>query len=244
VDIRNDKPANDEGVNMEERAFITPKQNKDHCPYCGFWFEKAPTRKKKCPECQQYIFVRFGQLCTEEEKEIFDWLSHYWIYAELGITRDLFDKTRQQLSREFGCVASVQDTKWRILNQISTPEKSFTYRKFAYQAMAKILEEEGKSADHVLSEAHKMEVLEGKLYNEIRAESLHQELLAVKESSVTTIVKVMTANDEHVCEECRKLSQKTFTLDEALKTLPIPRLCTSIKCRCIYGYIPSGYEDE
>lgn len=233
---------------MEEYVFTTPKQNTDSCPYCGFWFEKAPTRKKKCPKCQQYIFVRFGQLCTEEEKEIFDWLEHYWIKEELGITRELFNKTRQKLSREFGCVASVRDTEWRILNQINTPEKSFTYRKFAYQAMAKILEEEGRSADNVLAEAHKMEILEGKLHNEIWAESLHQELLVVKqmdkELGRETRVEVMTANDEYVCEECRRLSQKTFTIDEALEFMPIPRQCTSIKCRCSYGYIPSGYEDE
>lgn len=227
------------GRKDDEYKFLTPKPTKDTCPYCGFSFEKAPTRKKKCPECGNDIFVRWGELYTVEEKDIFDWLSRYETH-ELGITRDVFNKTRQELSKQFGFVASVNDTFWRILNIINTPEKSYRDRRLIYLAMADILKSEGKSTDEVLAQAHKMELLEGKAENEASAKRFREELLEVKRRSENSgtkwVVKVNTCNDGYVCEECKKLSKMTFTIDEALKNMPIPQRCTNSRCRCCYVF--------
>jgi len=47
--------------------------------------------------------------------------------------------------------------------------------------------------------------------------------------------KILTRNDDLVCDECKKLSDMTFTIDEFLKTMPVPHKCTNAKCRCWYG---------
>ena len=48
------------------------------CPYCGIRLEKTPQRKKKCPSCGNYIYVRTNlltnekMLLTEEQKNLLD----------------------------------------------------------------------------------------------------------------------------------------------------------------------------
>jgi len=223
------------GGKDEEFSFVTPTPTIDSCPYCGFKFEKIPTRKKKCPECGNYIYVRFGKLYTEEEKDIKDLLDNFTM-QELGVTRNIFNKTRQELSQEFGVVASVNDTSWRILNLIVVKDISITHKKIAYQAMASILKDEGKNTDKILAQAHEMELLEGKAENEARAKKFRKELLEMKNIGSKMLVKILTANDEYVCEECGKLSKMTFTIDEFLETMPIPYTCTNAKCRCSIGF--------
>jgi hypothetical protein len=66
------------------------------------------------------------------------------------------------------------------------------------------------------------------------------DLLNIKElnrtSGIQMVARVLTANDELVCEECRKLSKMTFTIDEALATMPIPNNCLNGNCRCGYAF--------
>lgn len=61
----------------KEFEFTTQSPTTKTCPYCGGKLEKIPTRKTKCPECGNYIFVRQGKLYTEEEKDIRDYLMRY-----------------------------------------------------------------------------------------------------------------------------------------------------------------------
>lgn len=221
---------------------VTKQPTSETCPYCGYKFEKIPKRKKRCPECENEIFVRWGKLYTEEEKDIKDWLDSYNI-KELGITRDEFNKSRQELSKEFGFIASVNDTFWRILTTINTPDKSFSYRKLVYLAMTHILKMEGKSTDEVMAKAQKMEIAEGKIANEESAKAFIEELLKVKglndRSGTQMVGRILTCNDEHVCDECKKISKMIFTIEEALEAMPIPHKCTNIRCRCYYGFSSS-----
>lgn len=39
------------------------------CPYCRRKLEKKPTRKSKCPQCGELIYVRAGDLLREDELE-------------------------------------------------------------------------------------------------------------------------------------------------------------------------------
>lgn len=184
------------------------------CPYCSHKLEKIPSRKKKCPECEKYIFVRFGKLYTEDEKDIFDWLNHYNV-QELDISRDDFNKTRQKLSKEFGFVASVNDTAWRLLNTINTPDTSYQYRKQIYMAMHHILMLEKKKTRHIEIKINKMELLD------------------LKKAGIKH-VKIYTCNDDHVCGQCNNLSGKVFDIEKVLKEMPIPNKCENEQCRCWY----------
>lgn len=225
-----------------EYKFVTKEPTTNTCPYCDVKFEKIPTRKKKCPECGEYIFVRWGKLYTEEGKNIKDWLDNYNM-QELGVTREMFNKTRKELSQEFGFVASVNDTLWRLLNRVVANENSYRHKRMAYQAMESVLKSEGKNTDDIVAQAREMEFMEGKIANEESAKAFRKELLQVKENNNITgnqsVVRILTCNDEHVCDECKRLSKTTFTVDEALHTMPIPNKCTNNECRCLYGFFTS-----
>jgi len=200
--------------------FTIQEPTTDTCPYCGAKLDKIPTRKKKCPECGNYIFVRFGKLYTEEEKNIKDFLDRYTL-QELGINRDDFNKTRQKLSEEFGAVASVNDTAWRLLNSINMNDKSYRDRRFIYTEMQQILISEGKNAKHIKFEIERMGLLE------------------YKQEGVKR-VEIKTCNDDHVCDQCKKLNGKVFDIDDALREMPIPTMCENDECRCWYSYLGYG----
>jgi hypothetical protein len=195
------------------------------CPYCSEVLETAPKRKKKCPHCGRFIFVRQGELFTEaslkdyeakqrEEAAISSWLSRL---AQFGVTQQAFDRHRKALSKQFGFQAPVNDTVWRILNSLVRPSRSRQDLKAIYLYMANLIIEEGKDPKPYLAEAAR------------------HELLDLKESGVVSKVKVSTCNDDSVCSACRKLEKKTFTINEALAKMPIPNACQNPSgCRCWY----------
>ena len=63
------------------KASILSKRNDTICPYCGFTFDVAPSRKRACPKCKQQI-IRFRNwseddkvyLMTQEEYKLYDTL--------------------------------------------------------------------------------------------------------------------------------------------------------------------------
>lgn len=193
--------------------FVTKQPTSKTCPYCKYELEFTPKRAKKCPNCGNKIFVSKGKLYTEEEKDIRYWLGRV---EDLGITRKMFNEEREKLSEQFGSRASINDTAWRILNNINTPDKSYQDRKFIYLAMEYILFIEDKDTKSMRMKVNKME------------------LLNLKEAG-TEKVHIHTVNDDLVCDECKKLSKMVFTIDKALKTMPIPNKCKNEQCRCSYS---------
>lgn len=97
--------------------------------------------------------MRNGQLVTEEQATIMDWLVHLELF---GITRKDFDKHRQELSKQFGGQASVNDTLWRILNTLVVDyAKDDAALEQVYREMAKLVSSEGKDPTQYLVEAEK-----------------------------------------------------------------------------------------
>ena len=185
------------------------------CPYCGTDLQSKPTRKKKCPSCGQYILVRKGNLLTEDDAKIIDWLDRL---NGFNIDRRAFDKHRDALTKQFGFQAPVNDTLWRIFTLLKRESRGHQDLKWVSLHMAEILREEGKDPTPHLADA------------------LREELLDYKESGVL-FVQVSTCNDRHVCRSCEALTEQIFSIDDALKMMPIPHACVSTtKCRC--GYVP------
>jgi len=184
------------------------------CPYCRAKLAEKPKRKKKCPTCGEDIFVRKGQLLTKDDADIADWLERV---QQLGITRSDFNHKRQKLSDRFGKKASVNDTAWGILNELIVSMKKRENQKIIYLEMAHIAIIEGKDPTKYLAEAAK------------------QDLFGYKALGIRR-VKVYTTNDNEVCENCRKMSNKTYDIDQAIKDLPIPNNCKGNDfCRCWYS---------
>lgn len=121
------------------------------CPYCNKVLQTKPERKSPCPFCGNSILVRMGNLVTEEDAQIEDWLTR------TDITRTQFDKTRERLSQQFNQRASVNDTIWRLLNELvakyATHPSSLEQ---VYRHMSAFMSGEGKDPTMYLIEAEKV----------------------------------------------------------------------------------------
>ena len=127
---------------------------KPKCPNCNSVLQAKPTRKQECPYCNKFIFVRNGELVTEEQATILDWLGALEYF---GITRKDFDEQRSELSKKFGVQASVNDTLWRIFNNlIITFASNEVALEQIYREMAKLVSSEGKDPTQYLVEAEKV----------------------------------------------------------------------------------------
>jgi len=129
-------------------------KKKPKCPNCNFTLADKPVRKQKCPQCDNYISVRNGELVTEEEANILDWLLRL---EHFGISRRDFDKHRKELSQQFGQLASVNDTVWRIFNHlIEINYNDFVAQEQIYREMAALVSSEGKDPSEYLVQAEKV----------------------------------------------------------------------------------------
>lgn len=121
------------------------------CPYCNKVLPIKPERKAPCPFCGKFILVRMGDLVTEEDAHIEDWL------MRTGISRTQFDKTREHLSQQFNQRASVGDTIWSLLNELvakyATHPSSLEQ---VYRHMSALMSGEGKDPTMYLLEAEKV----------------------------------------------------------------------------------------
>ncbi len=190
-----------------------PERTLTSCPYCFIELEKQPTLRIKCPHCEKLIVVRNGQLITEQEAEIDHVLKQL---ERFGIDKIQFEKHYQTLSKKTGKQASVNDTVWRILNELVGEAQNYFTKKQIYFEMARFSRMEGRDTKPYIVEAARMELLE------------------IMESGLEK-VQINNVNDDHVCEACRAVEGKTFTISEALSDMPIPNLCQNQECRC--GYV-------
>lgn len=95
------------------------------CPYCGVELEKKPDRKKKCTDCNNYIFVRTSPvdksqvLITEDEIDLIDeqWAIYNGTYDDYLSQKKKFEYEREKLTKKFGSKASENDIKWSLLNE-------------------------------------------------------------------------------------------------------------------------------
>jgi len=200
------------------------KMSEPRCPYCNKVLDKKPTRKKKCPHCGNYIYVRRGQLMTLEQVEEYEarqreeWNRKQWLerLGKYGVTEQIFKSYQMKLSNEFGTQASINDTVWRILNTELGRATDAQSLRTVYYDMAELLRSEGKNPVSVLEKTARLSLLE------------------LQQDGVTHVT-ISTANDTYVCDSCKAMEGKVIAIDLALRELPIPHVCTSNGgCRCMY----------
>ncbi len=215
------------------------------CPYCKQILDKTPKRKKKCPHCGKYIYLRSlptgdhqKVLVTEDRaKEIEkEWetvqFRKKWMQSlqGYGLSAQDFDTHREMLRERFGQEPGDGDIIWSMFNDVvhkSIADAKSTELKLPYFEMALFLYQEGRGFVHLLEQSHRME------------------LTAYKRDGILHKVFIITAGDAS-CEACQKLEGKVFTVDEALEQMPLPcKDCTFDFagtgqrgwCRCLYGAV-------
>jgi DNA-directed RNA polymerase subunit RPC12/RpoP len=189
------------------------------CPYCSAPLDTAPARKKKCPSCGQFIYVRTRPsdnqriLVTEEDAKSLDALKN------LGVSQKEYQDIEKQLSQKFRTAPSQGDIVWTILNErlISAMKKNdWQQMGMLYWSQARLLYELGKEFFRPGQEAARC-------------------VLRNYQSMGVRKVEILTAGDSYCCEKCRALKGKVFTVKKALETMPIPVMdCEKGLCRCIY----------
>lgn len=95
------------------------------CPYCSCILEKKPGRKKKCPECGNFIYVRTRPLDREKilitEQQILE-VEEQWAIAngrheEFLASRQQHEDTKTKLREKFGREPADHDVQWAIYNK-------------------------------------------------------------------------------------------------------------------------------
>ncbi len=215
------------------------------CPYCKQILDKRPKRRKKCPSCGSYMYVRKrppnGErrvLVTEHEAEEIDseWKQlHFrrkWLgmLQQYGIADEHFDTHRRRLRERFGQEPSDADVVWSLFHEAlhgSMKSGDFQELRMLYFEMALFLYEEGRDFFHLLEQSQRME------------------LTAYKQDGIVEKVRILKTRAT-ACEACKRLQGRVFALDEALEQMPIPcKDCTFDFqgtgqpgwCRCLYGAV-------
>lgn len=51
--------SNEDNIRLSKSLGFKPIGNVEPiCPYCGYKFDKKPAKKKKCPDCENFIYIR------------------------------------------------------------------------------------------------------------------------------------------------------------------------------------------
>ena len=93
------------------------------CPYCGTRLDKKPGRKKKCPHCANFIYVRTRPLdnqkvlVTEEQKEVIEeqWSIVNGTHDNYVAERRAREEKRLRLARQFGREPSQEEIRRSLL---------------------------------------------------------------------------------------------------------------------------------
>ena len=189
------------------------------CPYCGTVLEPPPKRKKACPSCREIIVVRNGLLVTQAAAERIDLMVRY------GIEQQEFLATEEILAKRLNRVPPPRDVVWVILDERGrTAEEKGDYHQMIWtcRQRAMFLNEEGRDASDALQAEARWSLI---------AEQAHG----------LRRVKILTARDERVCDQCRPLDGKVLDISEALKSKPIPpKECPF--CRCSYSGVTTDLD--
>jgi len=96
------------------------------CPYCSAELDKMPGRKKKCPSCEQYIYVRTRPsdrqrvLVTEIQAAEIEkqWAARSSsLNARRFVDDSEFEREKEALASRFGSIPSENDVLWAIFNR-------------------------------------------------------------------------------------------------------------------------------
>ncbi|MGH8688813.1 MAG: hypothetical protein ACREVQ_14020 [Burkholderiales bacterium] len=111
-----------------------------------------------------------------------------------------------------------------ILTRVAATAQKLHERKMAFYQLASYAEKEGRP------------------FNEFLTEAARCELLIYKQTPVVRVVEILTAGPGNACDECEVQRGKVFSIDEALRTMPLPcHMCTRTLtgarpgfCRCTW----------
>lgn len=151
--IDNDGPASTDHNSEIEIPLIG--HDSPICPYCNSKLEKMPARKKKCPSCGEFIFVRTRPsdrkkiLVTAEQAEQVEeqWSIVNGTHDDYLARKKEYEDTKSELKKRFGIDPPENDILWAIYNKQRTKyflSQDFGHYRNTTLAMAQILYKESR----------------------------------------------------------------------------------------------------
>lgn len=125
------------------------------CPYCNVALEEKPARKKKCPNCGNFIYVRTRPIdnkkvlvtCAQIDLMEEQWAIYHGTHDEYLRQKSIVEQEKAELTERFGGPPAQNDVQWSLLNkQIIEHSRSGNwgfYRNARFE-MAEILRKERK----------------------------------------------------------------------------------------------------
>jgi DNA-directed RNA polymerase subunit RPC12/RpoP len=125
------------------------------CPHCNHALDKMPGRKKKCPHCGNFMFVRTRPrdeqrvLVTEDQAEQIEeqWSIVNGTHGEYLAEKKRVSEEKARLAKRFGKEPSDNDVAWSMLNQdmmeYASQQNWGLFRNAKFQ-MAEILRKESR----------------------------------------------------------------------------------------------------
>ena len=138
-----------------------------------------------------------------------------------GVTEAEIEKRRNELSSQFGFMASANDTVWSVLNELvitMKPYPSLRYRSI-YLDMANLVQSEGKDPRTYIESANNVQ-------SDLYSSKIQEQAEVEQQLDIPPGDKwwLHTANDELVCPTCKKASSKIMPASEVVN---VPLRCTS-----------------
>ena len=187
---------------------------------------RQPQRKLKCPSCRKEIYVRTKQtlyasaLLSKEDALVVDNLE---FLEKFGVRESDFIREEIELSKRMAEEVRSSDVIWSLFEQKLSKAKDPELSKSLETQMMVFLNQEAREPFSILQRAAKLK------------------LLKLKERGVRRVWIDNAKCDK--CLECLRLAGKVYSIEEALKELPIPvKKCSrklseksqSSYCRCDY----------
>jgi len=204
------------------------------CPYCGHELP-TPKRKKKCPNCGNYMYVRTKHnlpvdrvVFTEQEAELVDFWENQ--VCSISFVEDPNEVLKQVYEGDLGkaisdALAILKDKEVWILNI----EGERIGKESAYEMVSKL--------------QHQLRMLlysqtQDKEYKDsafsTKRESIRRRVLQMKQAGIRK-VQIHAVGDRLTCPYCAEQDELVLDIDTFLKTMPVPHpKCSNEKfgCRC------------
>ena len=199
------------------------------CPYCGIVQDPPPQRRKKCRDCSETIYTRTDR---ETRKKYLMTAIQLEEHAQAEAERKAAEQAEAERRRKDAERRARQerDARWKELSkevQRASQAGDWSALSSAHGQQARILHTEGRPHHHLSVESMRFGLM----------------AMQVRGLAETFNLQLTTCQDERVCDYCASLDGNLYTIEEALKEMPIPGtkcineasdIPHSGFCRCIY----------
>jgi len=214
------------------------KESPSICPYCQKELKQKPKRKKKCPFCDNYIYVKqrpnseIKELVTEEEKrnieaewnKIHNYNALIRDIEDYGFTEKEFNCKKDEKKKQIGKEPKDGDVIWALFNEKlhkTMKTKNFAELSGIYYDMSRFQIKDGRNPHETLKQSQKMKLLD------------------YQQQEVKKVEILWSGNG---CDSCKKLNGKKYSIQKALEEMPLPNTECSMDvfekgfpwCRCDY----------